>query len=283
MIDRPALNRQALGAATTLRARAGFDQFGPADPHRAAERLGVKVVYMRASMEGFYFKGPPSRILISSVRPVPRRTFTCAHELGHHWFGHGSTMDELKEDERSDSQKPEEVLANAFAAFFLMPTAGVRGAFARRNWSIKAASPEQFFTIACEFGVGYRTLINHLHYSIGDLPTTRAKELLRTSPQKIREGLIGGGYGALLLIDSASKATVFEVEQGSAVLLPEAVKAEGVALEHVGAVEGASLYHAVRRGTVELNGLAASSTLGVMPKEYQGAAAYRFLEDPDEE
>ena len=43
----------------------------------------------------------------------------------------GSTIDQLKEDGRPDSGKPEEIIANAFAAFFLMPSVGLRGAFAR--------------------------------------------------------------------------------------------------------------------------------------------------------
>ncbi len=283
MIDRSALNRQAMDAATAARSRAGVSQFGPVDPVDLATKLNVKVVYMGASMEGFYFKGPPPRILLSSLRPVPRRTFTCAHELGHHWFGHGSTMDELKEDERSDSQKPEEVLANAFAAFLLMPSVSVRGAFARRGCTVATASSEIFFAISCEFGVGYATLINHVRYTLRDLSSSQASQLLKDTPQKIRRRMIGDGFDALLVIDRFARSRAFELEQGGAVLLPTNIIVSGEALTKLGEASGQVLYRAARRGSVSLVGMEQPSMLGVLPKEYRGAAAYRFLEDPDEE
>src|SRR5690242_15432722 len=118
-MNRHDLHRDGMRGAADCRDQLDLDPFAPVDPYDIAARLGVKVVFLDTSMEGFYFKQPTPRILLSSMRPVPRRAFTCAHEIGHHWFGHGSTIDQLKEDERSDSSKPEEVLANAFAGALL--------------------------------------------------------------------------------------------------------------------------------------------------------------------
>jgi Zn-dependent peptidase ImmA (M78 family) len=91
MLNRRALIIDAAQAASDARDRVGFDLIAPIDVYDLAERLGVRVLFLDVSMEGFYQKGPPSRILLSAQRPLARRAFTCAHEIGHHWFGHGST------------------------------------------------------------------------------------------------------------------------------------------------------------------------------------------------
>lgn len=282
-MDRKRLTREAMQAATDLRDRLDLDPFGPVDPYRASHDLGVKVMLLGTSMEGFYVKGAPSRILLSSLRPVPRRAFTCAHELGHHVFGHGSSMDVLQEDERREVDKPEEVIANAFAAFFLMPTVGLRGAFARRDWTIAAATPLQFFTVACQFGVGYLTLINHLHYTRREITAARREGLARCTPQRLRRQLLEGEHDALLLVDERNEAATFDAEKGTAVLLPPGVRVEGNALVYVRSHPEFDQYLAAKRGCATVAGLDANFDVRVMPKEYVGAAINRFLEDPDEE
>jgi Zn-dependent peptidase ImmA (M78 family) len=282
-MDRKALVRQGMQAAADLRDQLDLDQFAPVDPYRAAELLGVKVVFLGASMEGFYFKQKPARILLSGLRPVPRRAFTCAHELGHHIFGHGSTIDQLQDDERPDSDKPDEILANAFAAFFLMPSVGVRGAFARRGWKCETATPVQLYTVACEFGVGYVTLVNHLSYTLRDIDAARRKELERWTPQRIRRELIEEEYDSLTLVDDQNEAASFDVEKGAAVLLPMGIQVAGKALKHVGQLKGSELYRAAKRGRAKASGTRMPFEVRVMPKPYEGAAANRFLEDPDED
>lgn len=282
-MDRKKLIREGMQAATDLRDRLDLDPFGPVDPYAAAQALGVKVMFLGVSMEGFYFKGPPGRILLSAQRPVARRAFTCAHELGHHVFDHGSTMDQLQEDERPDSSKPDEVLVNAFAAFFLMPSVGLRGAFARRGWNVDTATPLQLFTIACQFGVGYQTLVNHLGYTLRDISSTRRAELERWTPQRIRRQLLDDEYESAVVIDRENEAASFDVEKESAVLLPHDLDVEGIALVHVQSLaDDMDLYRAAKRGIATVSGLDEPFTIRVMPKPYEGAADNRFLEDPDE-
>jgi Zn-dependent peptidase ImmA (M78 family) len=282
-MNRKSLLRQAAQAAVDLRDELDLDQFGPADPYAAAAALGVKVLFLDASMEGFYSKGPPARILLSALRPLPRRAFTCAHELGHHRFGHGATIDRLQADERDDNSKPDEVLANGFAAFFLMPTIGLRRAFAKRGWKAADVTPQQLFTVASEFGVGYTTLLNHLSYTLADIGEARRAELDRATPQKIRRDLVGTEFEALLLIDEYSEAATYDIERGTAVLLPKKAFVAGGALtlrEEFGAF---GLYQGARRGvaTVDISGRACA--IRVAPCEYVGPAGNRFLEDPDEQ
>ena len=77
------------------------------------------------SMEGFYLRQEKPEIWLGE-RPLVRRTFNCAHELGHHVFGHGSTMDELTaEGESGRSFDPKEFLVDTFAGSLLMPRIAV--------------------------------------------------------------------------------------------------------------------------------------------------------------
>ena len=109
---RPSFNRrvlatQAMQAATATRAKATLDQTRPICIYGLCETLGVTVRFNNINMEGMYQRGLPSRIHLSARRPLPRRNFNCAHELGHHVFGHGLSIDELREDAKT---QPWEVL-----------------------------------------------------------------------------------------------------------------------------------------------------------------------------
>ena len=287
-MDRRRLYREAMQAAAECRDRLDLDPFGPIDPYAIAEALGVKVVFIDTSMEGFYFKQPTPRVLLSSLRPVPRRAFTCAHELGHHWFGHGSTIDQLQDDERADSDKPEEVLANAFAATLLMPSVGLRGAFARRSWSQDSPTPLQLFTIACQFGVGYTTLVKHLGFTLREISSGRRADLDRWTPQRIRRQLLGDEYDAMVIVDSHNEAASFDVEIGTAVILPPDLMVNGAALAFARSADGFDVYNAMKRGIATVTGLPSPFAVRVMPKMsenaagYVGSAANRFEEDPDE-
>ncbi|WP_312018078.1 IS630 family transposase [Bradyrhizobium sp. sBnM-33] len=143
-------------AATATRAKAQLDQAGPICIYGVCETLGVVVRFNNINMEGMYQRGLPPRIHLSARRPLPRRTYNCAHELGHHVFGHGSSIDELREDAKAHPwEDPKEFLADTFAGFILMPIIGLRRAFSVRRWAPETATPAQIFTIPCEFGVGY--------------------------------------------------------------------------------------------------------------------------------
>jgi Zn-dependent peptidase ImmA (M78 family) len=282
-MDIRALILRGVAAAGDLRDDLGLDPFAPVDPYAIAERLGIRVTFLEVSMEGFYANQNPPRILLSARRPLARRAFTCAHEIGHHYFGHGSIIDTLQEDDRADSQKPEEILANAFAAFLLMPTVGLRGAFARFGWDVQSASPTQLFTIACQYGVGYETLIHHLCRGTRDIPVGRRDELLRANPQRIRKELGLAEYPGLTIVHEQNEALSFDAEIGSAILLPAGTNTAGSTLEPVGTHRHGLLYRAVRTGVSVVTGLSQPCEIRVMRKDFIGAAANRFLEDPDEE
>jgi Zn-dependent peptidase ImmA (M78 family) len=109
--NRRALATQAMQAAAATRAKAKLDQVGPICIYGLCETLGVTVRFNNINMEGMYQRGVPPRIHLSARRPLPRRAYNCAHELGHHIFGHGSSIDELREDAKSQPwEDPKEFL-----------------------------------------------------------------------------------------------------------------------------------------------------------------------------
>src|SRR4051794_20911205 len=105
-------------ASISVRMNTGQDLASPICIYSVCQTLGVKVRFNLINMEGMYQKGRPPRIHLSTRRPLGRRAFSCGHELGHHIFGHGTSIDELREDAQ---QKPwhdaKEFLADTFAGF----------------------------------------------------------------------------------------------------------------------------------------------------------------------
>lgn len=149
-MDKRALTQTAMRASIKARTKAGLDLMSPICVFDLCERLGVIVRFTDINMEGMYDRTPKPRIHLSSLRPLPRRVFTCGHELGHHEFGHGSTIDEMQEEaEALKADSPDEFLVNSFSAFTLMPIIGLRGAFARRGCAAATADELQMFAVAC--------------------------------------------------------------------------------------------------------------------------------------
>ena len=109
---RKRLVMQGMQASITERTQAGIDLKSPTCIYSLCETHGVNVRFNDINMEGMYDRQPKPRIHISALRPLARRAFTCAHELGHHVFGHGSTIDELRDDHAQNADRsPNEVLA----------------------------------------------------------------------------------------------------------------------------------------------------------------------------
>jgi len=283
MANRRALLLEAATAAAEMRDQAGLDQISPIDVYQLAQERGVSVRFLDVSMEGFYQKGPPARILISAQRPLGRRAYTCAHELGHHWFGHGSRIDELQADDRGSSESPEEILAEGFGGFLLMPTIGLRGAFARRGWSVETADPQQMLTVASEFGVGYGALTAHLAYTLRDLSDARRKELKRWPPQRTRDHLLGdNGLNGLTIVDAQSRPAAIDLEVDRGLIVPHDAEIAGDVVQHLSSFPDFDLYRASGRGEGQLTLAGRSVRIGVAPEDFIGRAIHRHLEDPDD-
>jgi Zn-dependent peptidase ImmA (M78 family) len=283
--NRPALANQAMRAAITTRAKAKLDQSGPICIYELCEMLGVTVRFNNINMEGMYQRGAPPRIHLSARRPLARRAYNCAHELGHHMFGHGSSIDELREDAKEHPwEDPKEFLADVFAGFTLMPTIGLRRAFTVRSWTPETATPAQMFLIACDFGVGYATLLTHLSFGVNMISRSRAAALQRVTPKTLRAELLGAfALDPLIVADRHRARPTLDAEVKTLLLLPSGTEASsaGLAFEHDFA--NGRLFRAVRPGIVQVTADGWAAFVRVAPAAYVGLARYRHLEaDPDE-
>jgi len=293
---KPSFNRrplatQAMQAATATRAKAKLDQGSPICIYGLCETLGITVRFNNINMEGMYQRGVPPRIHLSARRPLPRRTFNCAHELGHHVFGHGSSIDELREDAKAQPwEDPKEFLADTFAGFILMPIIGLRRAFSVRGWNPETATPEQMFIAACEFGVGYTTLLTHLWAGVNMLSRGRATALQRMTPKALRASILGAlTPDPLVVVDRHRTVPFLDAEVQTLLLLPAGTDVAGGGLIFEQDLEAGRLFRAVKPGIFQ----AAAGDWAVFvriapiqknePYGYIGLAQYRHLEEDTDE
>lgn len=284
--SREDLARQAVARAASVRDR--FDV-----PMAAAvnvidlciENYKPKIVvrFQDISMEGVYLREPRPEIWLG-LRPLVRRVYNAAHELGHHEFVHGSTFDELQgEDEDAATRPfdPNEFLANTFASYLLMPRVAVAHAFTIRNWKAETATPVQCFTVACSLGVGYLTLAKHLAYGLRLPPERIWRDLVDAKLPVIRRDLLGAqAQSRLTIIDRHYTLKTVDTEVGAVVLMPP-----GTEMEHgrVATVEEAPcgrLFHIRKPGMVRAYSKDGNwaVTVRAMADKYVGLAWCRHLE-----
>jgi Zn-dependent peptidase ImmA (M78 family) len=282
------LAREALDKSLEVREEAGFALGTPLNVYDLCERLvpKVRVRFADYSMEGCYFRSDRPLIEVSALRPFGRRAFNTAHELGHHAFGHGSRIDELQDERRASiTDDPEERLANAFAGFLLMPKIAVRRAFTSRGWVITDASPEEVFVVACHFGVGYLTLVNHLAYGLREIDKKRADELQRVRLPAIRKSFLGAHAGDRLWVaDRRFEMHTVDTEVGTKLVLPPHSRPEFDHLHLEADVPSGRVFTAVRPGITRVE---ADDDWAVVVRisrhQYSGWSTYRHLEPTEDD
>lgn len=281
------LAREANEKAAEVREQKGYDFRSPLCIYELCDRLGLKVRFCNdVSMEGFYRASGIPTIILSSLRPLSRRAYTAAHEAGHHVFGHGSTIDELREEAESGVFIPEEFLADCFAGFLLMPPLGVKRAFALRKLDPKTAKPEEIYRVACSFGVGYETLIGYLEYGTQAIPADRAEALRKIKLPQIREQLTGrASKDHLVIADREFVSQTLDAEVGNMVLLPQGARSDTDQIEPVESLPSGTLFRALRPGLARTSipGTEWAVMVRVSRFQYAGLAKYRHLEETDGE
>ena len=278
--------RDALLKANEVRNKLGFDMFEPINIFDACLELGLTVRFLDVNMEGMYVtqdSSTNSTILLSSLRPLPRRCYTCGHELGHHEFKHGTRVDSLADENgHQTSNRFEEILVDCFAGALLMPDLGIQAEFTQRNWSVQNATPIQFYTICSVFGTGYRTLITHC--KANKLITEfKAKELLRITPAKIFKDLfpsstLSSSY--FKLFDGHSKINKIDLEVSNHIIVPTKTIIEGNHLQKCQETDLGDGYIAIKPGIVRVftEDSSFSSFIRIQNYQYTGLtliAAYR--------
>ena len=278
---------QAMDAALHMRDTLGLGFRGPLSPFDICESLGLSVRLVEvASLEGMYIAAGLSKptILVSTLRPLGRRSFTCAHELGHHVFGDGSTTDELRTETSVKRSITKERRADSFAGHLLMPKLAVARSFTARNLKAEHANPSQVFSVACEFGVGYTTMVYHLGLVLALVSWPRMQSLLRVSVAQIKARLIGKATKEQLIVaDLQSRAATLDAETGTLVLLPSGAIVDTSGLEPVMEVDEGRLFQATNEGIhrVSVPEVDWAVLLRVSRAQYTGLARFRHIEDDD--
>ena len=277
------LARQALRAALETRTMAGVGKRAPICAYDLAEQLGVEVKFVRgSSFDGLYSKTTRT-ILVPSERPPGRQAFSCAHELGHWRFEHGTTLDGLRQTEHFTATTPDEFLANSFAAHLLMPPWTVKKAFDLRSWATSLASPEQIFVIAGQLGVGYSTLVYHMSRSLQLMSRRTADQLLRRSPKDIRRVLLDGADSDYLLVadDHWDPQVPLDLRVGDYAMVPPVDSIDGSSVKSVASTRRGNVINGVAPGISRLEARSWTAFVRVRRKDFAGRAIYRHLEDPD--
>ena len=279
-MNRPQLAQQAMREAGRLRTVNGISLADSICPYDIAIRCGLTVQFLTVpSLEGMY-EAERGAIFIGSERPAGRRRFTCAHELGHHVFQHGTSLDQLR-TAHTDNSNPEEFLADSFAASLLMPKTAVDAALSRRGWAHRPFTARMVFELSHDLGVAYDALVIHLNLVLRYISGALRAQLEKKKLPDIRDEIAGFTvpYDTFVL-DENWGARPVDLEVGD-VLVGQATIMEGISIEAV----PTPVRHlfAVRPGIAELR-LASGRTITarVMRRDYAGRAQFRYEEDAEE-
>jgi len=286
MERRKNLAREGLTEALRLRLHHNIELHEAICPYDLAEKLGVRVYFDNSmpSMEAAYVNSNPSKIIVTSLRPIGRMAYSCAHEIGHHVFGHGSHIDEVKEQTRKTKKDSDEFLAEVFAAFLLMPKLAVNYGFSKRKWSCPDCTPRQVFIVASWLGVGYTTLVTHMCHTLRLITTVKAKELLKVSPGRIKQELVGKrSLKNVFWIDKHWVGRPIDVCVGDLIITEETLELERHIAEPVSLRLTEQAFLALHPGIGRLHTHDESCAMfvRVSRQEYKGWGRYRHLEDPE--
>jgi len=285
-MNRTALALQAAKAALRLRQELQIPSTAPLAVYDVAKRLAIDVWFVDiTTLEGTYLPGPPATILVTSHRPAGRQTMTCAHEIGHHVFGHGSHIDEMMAGDKVQSTTVEEFLANTFAVNFLMTRGVVAQGFLSRGISATSPRPDQVYAVANWLGVGYTTLLYHMRSALKTMPRLWADRLLKIAPRDIRVEIaethgLGDVTGDIIVVDENWHGRPIDGQVGDVLLLPDGSKFQ----DKCGQVEGRGLsLTCPGLGRVENADLGWAQFVRVSRRGYCGLADYRHLEEVEDD
>lgn len=189
-------HRLAMLAAARLHRRLAIDQSTRIDVFGIIEHIGLLLAFRPFDRtSGAYIFNPEgsSGVVINANEPLARQRYTAAHELGHHVFEHGTTIDEVSSSEhrgRATFRSDREKLAEAFAEWFLMPRPLVQRSLDSMR-SSPALSPVAVYSLALRLGTSYDATVRHLG-NLEFATRTQVTAWLTTPPKSIKEGLARG-------------------------------------------------------------------------------------------
>jgi hypothetical protein len=283
-MNREQLAREAVVAATRLRAEHGIPATSGLCPYDLAVQMKISVSLMDASsLEGMYSPEPRPAIIVGSERPAGRRRYTCGHEIGHHVFGHGYRIDELDES-NSSTGSPEEYIAQRFSGALLMPKMAVNAAYSKRGWNVETLDAVQVFTVAQNLGVGFTTLLTHQEVNHKQRSHSEVDSIRKTALIDIRAKILGvKPEFDLFPVDALWSRETVDVEVGDVLVFASEIELKGVGLAK--RTTPKVYYEATKQGIsmVRFVGESRALQIRVSKRNFAGLVRYRHLEDSDNE
>ena len=273
---------QAVRKAGEVRNMLKLSLHEPINIFDSCTKLGLNVRFADINMEGMYIKqdhSSYSTILLSSLRPMPRRIYTCAHELGHHVFNHGTKVDELNSDGYS-SNNEEEKLVDMFAGALLMPIIAIKAEFIKRNWIPEEVGPIEFYTISSIFGTGYKTIIIHCRAN-KIISRLKAETLLKYTPSKLLKSIFGEQVenSHFKILDKKSDPKIIDLEVNNYIILPHSMKIKSENLEEFKDTSLGYAYRSIKAGISRGFDDNISCFIRIQNEKYVGLSEYRHLEN----
>jgi hypothetical protein len=278
------LYTSAIRKSSELRLKLGYNLYEPINIYEICSQLGIDVQFVDINMEGLYVKNNNlPKIIISCLRPFPRRVFTCGHEIGHHVFGHGLRVDILSDDSESSKLKnDDEILVDAFSAHLLMPVLAIQSEFKKRKLDFHTAQPIDYYSVSSVLGVGYSTLV--VHCSANRLiRADKAIELSKFTPARLFKTHIGTvqDRSYFKIIDIKNDNKPIDLEVGNYIVLPPNFDADKNFLEKMHLTEKGNLFCALKSGITSIysNTSDINCKIRIQPQNYVGFADYRHFEN----
>lgn len=281
MVDRTNLARQAYSKAIQERRDAGVSPTSPLCALDLIYGKGIEVRFQNiSSLEGLYCNNGKPLILLSSCRPRGRIAYNCAHEYGHHVFGHGNRIDEVLEQASKKQWEPEEFLADCFAGFLLMPKILVCKVFLSRGWDIKHCTSEQVFIISGFMGVSYDALLSHMCYSLQIISRTHHDDLKSITPKKLKKQFYGESHTHdLIIADTSWVNKPIDLCVGDVLITPTESIVDGECVEYLGECPKGHAYRACVHGLDRIQEKQGdwASHIRVSRQFYEGLVQYRHF------
>jgi hypothetical protein len=185
-------HQEAMLAAADAHDELDIDAFARIDVFRAMASDRLKLIFKPlARCAALYLPavhGSRPGALINSQHPLALQRYSGAHEFGHHRFDHGAQIDKDVEVRLSGrSLPPHEMLAEAFAAWFLMPPE--RADVVCEALAIDPPrTPADVYALALRFGTSYAATCVHLP-SLKRAASADADGWAKVAPKKIKQSL----------------------------------------------------------------------------------------------
>ena len=241
--------------------------------------MGIDVRFVKVpSFEGMYLSNQET-ILIGSDRPEGRKRFTCAHEIGHHVLGHGTSIDEITEN---GSDEKEEKEADFFATMLLMPTSLVSATANLMSIDLIEPSETDIYSMAAYFGVSYSGVLTHLYFNVGKISNDTYRKLLREKVSVIKKKLYAQHLsGDIHVVDNRWwREKAVDCVVGDIIVVPKDYDLEGSSISKQSKNQSSFTFKAEKVGISKISNREGwSAFVRVSNVKYVGLSRYRYEED----